>query len=350
MAILKSLIKKETLHIIRDNRTLLVVLVMPVVLLVLFGFAISTEVNNVRVAAVIGNHDDLTRDAIERITVNSYTTFVGIIPHGEIDRTLRAGTVDVVAVLKTEKGRLNTQIVTDASNTVSAKAAATYVEGIISGTASGTLFITRTLFNPQLKSSYNFVPGILGMIFILICAIMTSVSIVSEKESGTMNLLLVSPVRPGIVILGKLVPYFILSCVLLLIMLAISYALLDLPYHGNLLSIITVTFIYIILALSVGLLVSSIVQTQLAALIVSAMMFMIPVIMLSGMIFPIDNMPMPLQWVSCVVPARWYISAMRKLMIQGLPLNLVLTEIGILSAMTAAILALAIKKFQTSAK
>ena len=350
MAILKSLIKKETLHIVRDNRTLLVVLVMPVVLLVLFGFAISTEVNNVRVAAVIGNHDDLTRDAIERIAVNPYTTFAGIIPHGEIDKTLRTGTADVVAVLKTENGILTAQIVADASNTVSVKAATTYVEGIIFGADANSSFIIRTLFNPQLKSSYNFVPGILGMIFILICAIMTSVSIVSEKECGTMNLMLVSPVKPGIVILGKLVPYFILSCILLLIMLAISYEFLDLPCHGNLLSIITITFIYIILALSVGLLVSSIVQTQLAALIVSAIMFMIPVIMLSGMIFPIDNMPLPLQWISCVVPARWYISAMRKLMIQGLSLSLVLTELGILSAMTTVILALAIKKFQTSAK
>ncbi len=350
MAILNSLIKKETLHILRDSRTLLVVLVMPVVLLVLFGFAISTEVNNIKVAAVIGCHNDLTRDAIERITANSYTTFVGVVADNKIDEVLRKGAADVVIVLKDDSGRLCTQIVTDASNTVSAKSAATYVEGIISGTGSGSLFINRTLFNPQLKSSYNFVPGILGMIFILICAIMTSVSIVSEKENGTMNLLLVSPVKPGIIILGKLVPYFILSCLLLTIMLGFSYALLDIPYHGNMPEIVGVTFVYIILALSVGLLVSSMVNTQLAALIVSAILFMIPVIMLSGMIFPIDNMPAPLQWLSCVVPARWYISAMRKLMIQGVPLNLVATEIGILCAMTTAVLLLAIKKFQTSAK
>lgn len=350
MAIMQSLIKKEALHIMRDRRTLLVVLVMPIVLLILFGFAISMEVNNVKVAVVTGTHDDLTRNAIERLKVNPYTTFTALISHSEIDRTLRSGKADIVAVMVSDNGRLRVQIVADASNTVNAKTAAAYVEGIISGGNRSYSPVIRTLYNPQLKSSYNFVPGILGMIFILICAIMTSVSIVSEKETGTMNLLLVSPVRPGVVIIGKLIPYFLLSCILLALMLAISYAFLDLPYYGNIVNIVAVSVIYIVLALSIGLLVSSIVTTQLAALIVSAMMFMIPVITLSGMIFPIDNMPEPLQWFSCIVPARWYISAMRKLMIQGLPLRLVLTETAILAGSTLAILALAIRKFHASTR
>lgn len=352
MAILQSLIKKEALHILRDRRTLLVVLFMPVVLLVLFGFAISTEVNDVKVAVVAEEHNDLTRDAIERISVNPYTTFVGMTAYDDIDRTLRCGKADVVAVLRRDNGLLRTHIVADASNTVNAKSASAYVEGIISGSKGlqSSLFVMRTLYNPQLKSSYNFVPGILGMIFILICAIMTSVSIVSEKESGTMNLLLVSPVKPGVVVFGKLVPYFVVSCVLLMLMLAISYAFLDLPYYGNLFNIVSVTLIYIVMALSVGLLVSTIVSSQLAALIVSAILFMIPVIMLSGMIFPIDNMPEVLQWLSCVVPARWYIAAMRKLMIQGVPFSLVLDEVGILAGMTALILVVAIRKFQASTK
>lgn len=350
MAIMQSLIKKEALHIVRDKRTLLVVLVMPIVLLILFGYAISMEVNNVRVAVVTGKHNDLTRNAIERIRVNQYTTFAGEIPHSEIDRTLRSGKADIVAVMVSGNGRLRVQIVADASNTVTAKTASAYVEGIIAGSGGNFAPVLRTLYNPQLKSSYNFVPGILGMIFILICAIMTSVSIVSEKETGTMNLLLVSPVRPGVVILGKLIPYFLLSCILLALMLALSYALLDLPYYGNILNITGVTVIYIILALSIGLLVSSILKTQLAALIVSAMMFMIPVITLSGMIFPIDNMPEVLQWLSCIVPARWYISAMRKLMIQGLPLRLVMTDTAILGGYMLTILALAISKFRSSTR
>ena len=323
----------------RDRRTLLIVLIMPIVLLVLFGFAISTEVNDVKVAVATDTHNDLTRTATERIKANSYTTFVGTIAHKDIDATLQRGEADIVAVLKTDNGKLNVQIVADASNTVNAKAASTYVEGIVSGNARQSMIITRTLYNPQLKSAYNFVPGILGMIFILICAIMTSVSIVSEKETGTMNLLLVSPIKPGVVVFGKLIPYFVLSCLLL-----------ALPYYGNIVNIVAVTLLYIVLALSVGLLVSSVVKTQLAALVVSAMVFMIPVVMLSGMIFPIDNMPRVLQWLSCIVPARWYIAAMRKLMIQGLPLHLVAQEIAILAGMTVVLLSLAIKKFHDSTK
>ena len=168
------------------------------------------------------------------------------------------------------------------------------------------------------------------MIFILICAIMTSVSIVREKENGTLNLLLVSPIRPYTIILGKLVPYLILSCIILALMLLISYTLLQIPVSSGIYGVIAISLLYIVLSLSIGLLVSTLVSTQLTALIVSAVLFMLPVIMLSGMIFPIDNMPVVLQWISCAIPARWYVSAMRKLMIQELPVTFVLKEVLIL--------------------
>ena len=185
------------------------------------------------------------------------------------------------------------------------------------------------------------------MIFILICAMMTSVSIVSEQESGTMNLLLVSPVRPSTVIIGKLIPYFGLSCIILALMLLTSYTLLDIPFSSGVVNVIILSVIYIIMALSIGLLVSTLVRTQFAALVVSALLFMVPVVMLSGMIFPIDNMPRILQWISCVVPARWYISAMRKIMIQELPMHYVATELIILLSITVVILTVAIRKFRT---
>ena len=187
----------------------------------------------------------------------------------------------------------------------------------------------------------------MGMIFILICAIMTSVSIVSEKETGTMDLLLVSPVRPRAVILGKLIPYFLLSCVILAVMLTIAYTVLGLPVSSSIADVILLSLVYIVLSLSVGLLVSAIASTRLTALIVSAVVFMLPVIMLSGMIFPIDNMPEVLQWLSCVIPARWYTAAMRKLMIQELGLEYVVEELIILLSMTGVILLVALKKFNT---
>lgn len=162
-----------------------------------------------------------------------------------------------------------------------------------------------------------------------------------------MDLLLVSPVRPGTVIFGKLIPYFLLSCAILSIMLLLAYTVLGLPASYTIVNVILVSLLYIGLSLSIGLLVSTIVNNQVSALIVSAVLFMLPVIMLSGMIFPIDNMPQPLQWLSCAIPARWYISAMRKLMIQQLEFRFVIKEVLILAGMTAAILAVSLKKFNS---
>lgn len=344
MSIFASMIKKETLHLLRDLRTMMVVLVMPLVLLLLFGFAISTEVNNVDVVAVVEQYTDQTRQAVERFRINSYFTFKGIVPYAEVEPMLRRGEIDAAVVFRYEGDRLDHQIIVDASNTNTAQTATAYIEAVLAGNAS-TPVISNTLYNPQLNSAYNFVPGIMGMIFILICAMMTSVSIVSEKETGTMDLLLVSPVRPRTILLGKMVPYFVLSCIILTLMLLLSYTLLDLPLSANVFNVVWLTILYIVLALLLGLLVSTMVTNQVSALIVSGVLFMLPVVMLSGMIFPVDNMPVALQWISCIIPARWYIAAMRTLMIQQLPVECVATEIAILTGMTILVMTLAVKKF-----
>ena len=345
MGILQSLVRKEALHIVRDTRTMLITLFMPLALLLLFGFAISTEVNDIRIVAVVDSHNDTTRDILERLRVNGYFTFQGLAPASEVENLLRAGKTDAALFLKTDNGELKSQIVVDASNTTSAQTMTAYIQGVISGSSVQSPVLTYTMYNPQLKSAYNFVPGIMGMIFILICAIMTSVSIVREKENGTMALLLVSPVKPGKIIIGKLVPYFILSCMILAVMLLISYTLLGLPVSGSIINVILLSLIYIVLSLSIGLLVSTIAESQLTALIASAVMLMLPVIMFSGMIFPIDNMPSVLQGVSCIIPARWYVEAMRKLMIQQLSLSYVVKETCILLLMTLVLLTLSLKNF-----
>lgn len=347
MKILGSLIKKETIHIVRDRRTMLITLVMPLVLLLLFGFAISTEVNDVRVAVATDRHTDASRDIIQALEVNEYFTFTGMTDAAGAESLLRQGKIDAALILNCGGDGAPYQIIVDASNPTMAQAAVSYISGVIDRRAVKPAMITRTLYNPQMKSSYNFVPGIMGMIFILICAIMTSVSIVREKETGTMDLLLVSPVRPVSIIMGKLVPYFLLSCVILAVMLTMAYTVLGLPLSGSLLSVVAVSLLYIVLSLSIGLLVSALVRNQVSALIVSAMLFMVPVIMLSGMIFPIDNMPVALQGVSCVIPARWYISAMRKLMIQQVGFAGVFDEVLIMAAMTVALLAAQLVKFNS---
>lgn len=329
---------------LRDFRTIIVVLVMPVVLLLLFGFAISTEVNNVSVATVVEQHTDQTKQIIDRFRANPYFTFEGVVAYSDVEDLLREGKVDAAVVFRTRDGKLEHQVVVDASNTIMAQTATAYLESVISPGAD-TPIVTSTLYNPRLKSAYNFVPGIMGMIFILICAMMTSVSIVREKETGTMDLLLVSPVRPWTIVFGKLVPYFLLSCVILALTLVLSYTVLGIPFSFRLFDVIWVTILYVILALALGLLISTVASTQVAALLISGVMLMIPVILLSGMIFPVENMPLVLQWFSCVIPARWYISAMRVLMIQRLPVDYVLTEVLVLAGMTLLVLALAIKKF-----
>lgn len=329
---------------LRDFRTIIVVLVMPVVLLLLFGFAISTEVNNVKVATVVEQHTDQTKQIIDRFRANPYFTFEGVVAYSDVEDLLREGKVDATVVFRTRDGKLEHQVIVDASNTIMAQTATAYLESVISPGAD-TPIVTSTLYNPRLKSAYNFVPGIMGMIFILICAMMTSVSIVREKETGTMDLLLVSPVRPWTIVFGKLVPYFLLSCVILAFTLVLSYTVLGIPFSFRLFDVIWVTILYVTLALALGLLISTIASTQVAALLISGVMFMIPVILLSGMIFPVENMPLVLQWISCVIPARWYISAMRVLMIQRLPVGYVLTEVLVLAGMTLLVLALAIKKF-----
>lgn len=339
-------IKKETLHILRDSRTMIIVLLIPVILMVLFGFAISTEVNNVNVVAVTPVQNDYVREVLSRVSENSYITFKGCIMPGDIDATLRQGKTDAVIVFSNDTPTPGIELIMDASKTNTVQSAAAYVQGIVSaGRQNAVPIITRTLYNPQMKSAYNFVPGIMGMLFILICAMMTSVSIVREKETGTMEVLLVSPVRPMRIVIAKLVPYFILSCIVLTTILLIAYGLLDLPLSATVINVVWVSLLYIVLSLALGILISTTTEQQVVALLVSAMLFMLPVIMLSGMLFPVENMPRVLQWVSCIVPARWYIDTMRKLMIEQLPISGVLDDVMIMVGMAALIITVAIRKF-----
>ena len=219
-----------------------------------------------------------------------------------------------------------------------------YATNIILNQQSNAV-VTKMLYNPQMRSAFNFVPAIMGMLLMLVCAMMTSISIVREKEKGTMEVLLVSPVKPLMMIIAKVIPYLFIAVVILTTILLMSRYVLDVPLQGSLVWIILVSVIYIFLALSLGLLVSSIAKTQLVALLLSAMVMLLPIVMLSGMMFPVESMPRVLQWVSAIVPTRYYIEAMRKLMIMGVGMDKVLFETGVLTAMTVVLLALALLKF-----
>jgi ABC-2 type transport system permease protein len=364
-----SFVKKETLSILRDPRTTLIVLIIPVILVVLFGFAISMEINNLNVAAAAPHMTESIRRQMDKLDANQYFTFKGYVDASDIDETLRSGKVDAVVVFADDYDRQTgsdanstaVQIVVDGSNTTKASAGAGYIQASIlaglgedtasAGSMTGSVASLQpdihVLFNPQMKSSYNFVPGVMGLIFILICAMMTSVSIVKEKETGTMEVLLVSPVKPMYIILSKMIPYFVLSCINLATILLLARYALGVPIGvSELPSIVAVSLLYLVLSLTMGLFISTVTTTQWAALVISGMLLLIPIMMFSGMLFPIENMPKVFQYFSLVVPARWYIDAMRKLMIEGVPFIRVLGDFLCLVAMTLVFLVGALKNFK----
>ena len=356
-----SFIIKEARHILRDRRTMLILFGMPVVMMLLFGFAISTDVRNVRTVVVTSQMSPSTQQVVERLAQSEYFVITQTVSTPrEAEQLIRNQKADLAVVFGRQEalpqmsaaagvgaigiGR-GLQLIVDGSDPNMAQQWTNYVQQTIATPASQAVNL-KMLYNPQMKSAYNFVPAIMGMLLMLICAMMTSISIVREKERGTMEVLLVSPVKPLVVIIAKAVPYLALAFTILVIILLMARFVLGVPLAGSLIWIIAVSTLYILLALSLGLLISSIAQTQLVALLLSAMVLLMPVVMLSGMLFPVESMPMVLQWLAAVVPPRYYIDAMRKLMIMGVGIGDVAKEVSILAVMTALLLAVALKKFK----
>ena len=238
------------------------------------------------------------------------------------------------------------QLIVDGADPNMAQQWTNYAMGVITN-MDGGLVNSKMLYNSQMRSAYNFVPAIMGMLLMLVCAMMTSISIVREKERGTMEVLLVSPIRPLMIIIAKAVPYLMLAFAILTAILLMARFVLDVPLQGSLVWIFVVSTIYILLALSLGLLISNIATSQLMALLISAMVLLMPIVMLSGMLFPIESMPVPLQWLSAIVPPRYYIEAMRKLMIMGVGIQEIIREVTILTGMTLLLLVVSLKKFKT---
>ena len=342
-----SFVIKETKHILRDKRTMLILFGMPIVLMLLFGFAITNDVKNVRTVVVTSNSDDATRRAVDRLAASQYFTLVGTVASsGEAERMLRNQRADLAVVFTPRFAERHdgVQLLVDGSDPNMAQQWSSYAVSTMTGGADSFINL-KLLYNPQMRSAYNFVPAIMGMLLILICAMMTSVSIVREKEKGTMEVLLVSPVRPLMIIVAKAVPYFVQAFVILIVILAMSAWVLEVPLQGSLVWIIAISLLYIVLALSLGLLISNVAKTQFVALLVSAMVLLLPTVMLSGMLFPVESMPRVLQWLAAVMPPRYYMQAMRKLMIMGVGIKDVLGEVAFLGCATVLLLTVALKKF-----
>lgn len=339
----------------RDRRTVMILFGMPIVMMLLFGFAISTDVKNVRTVVVTSQTDSETQHMVQRLDASEYfdITHTAATPQ-EAEALIRARRADMAVVFAPNmgsnrySGQAMAQIITDGADPNTSVTQVNYARQVLAeGTsAHGIEILTKMLYNPQMRSAYNFVPGIMGLLLMIICAMMTSVSIVREKERGTMEVLLVSPVKPLMVMVAKAVPYMVLSVVIMCCIIAMAVYVLDVPVAGSLTWVAAVTMLYILMALSLGLLISVVAKTQLVAMLASAMMLLLPSLLLSGMIYPTESMPDILQYISLIVPARWYIAAMRKLMIMGTDINAVTTETTVLAAMTLVMLALALKKFK----
>ena len=343
-----SFILKEARHILRDKRTMLILFGMPVVLMLLFGFAITNDVKNVRTVVVTSQTDHLTQQAVQRLAASEYFVITATVATpAEAERLIRNQKADLAVVFAPHfaSTRSGVQLLVDGSDPNMAQQWTTYAQQVVAGNSSSRVN-QKLLYNPQMRSAYNFVPAIMGMLLMLVCAMMTSISIVREKERGTMEVLLVSPVRPLLIIVAKAVPYLLLAFVILTTILLMGRYVLGVPLSGSVFWIFVISVIYILLALSLGLLISNIAQSQLVALLLSAMVLLMPVIMLSGMLFPIESMPQILQWISVVIPPRYYIDAMRKLMIMGVGITDVLNDVVILSAMTVVLLSVALATFK----
>ena len=342
-----SFVIKEAKHILRDKRTMLILFGMPLVLMLIFGFAITTDVKNVRTVVVTSSMDHLTRQAVDRLAASEYFTITQAVgTPREAERVIRGQKADMAVVFGSDfaSKRAGVQFIVDGADPNMAQQWTNYATAVITN-AEGGAVNTKMLYNPQLKSAYNFVPAIMGMLLMLVCAMMTSISIVREKEKGTMEVLLVSPVKPLMIIIAKAIPYLVLAVAILIIILLMARFVLGVPLVGSLFWIVAISVIYILLALSLGLLISNVARTQLVALLLSAMVLLVPIVMLSGMIFPVESMPQVLQWISAIVPPRYYIEAMRKLMIMGVGIKEVAREVLILVGMVAVLMTLALAKF-----
>ena len=362
-----SFVRKEMMHILRDVRTMLLLLGLPVAMIVLFGFAITTEVKNGRMAVCNPSPDATSERIIAHFEASEYFTITHRLSNADqTDDLFKRGEIDVALVLSNgfaddmlHSGDASVQVITDASDPNTASTLAGYAQAVLrvaqqsmavdNGAQVSVPFQiipqTQLLYNPSLKSSYLFVPGIMGLILMLICAMMTSVSIVREKELGTMELLLVSPVNPMVMIMAKLVPYMLISIFNLVSILLLSRYLLGVPFLGSYMLFVGVSTLYILVALSFGLLISTVVDTQIAALLISGMGLMMPTMLLSGMIFPIENMPWILQQLSSIIPARWYIVCVRGIMIQGVSAHYLITEIATLGLMWVVLMSVSVRKF-----
>ena len=359
---LLAFLHKEFLHVFRDRRTLLIMFGLPIAQILIFGFALTNEVKNARLLVVNPSNEAAVNQMIDKIGASSYFTVKHIEPDvRNLDKYVKNGDAQCALIFpdKLSSGKMEPaeiQIVTDASDPNFAKTVINYLTAIImdylkSSKQTQQLPMqikteVRMLYNPSLNGSMNFVPGVIAMIMMIVCTTLTSVAVVREKETGTMEVLLVSPMRPIFVLISKAVPYFVLSIANLVIILVISNLLLDVPIRGSILLVFLESVIYIFTCLALGLMISNSTSSQAMAMMVSMAGILLPILLFTGFIFPIENMPLVFQWISNIIPARWYFLILQSVMLKGQGIGDVWMETLILLGMMIVLVAISVKKFK----
>ena len=357
-------IKKEFYHIFRDKRSLFILFGMPIAQILLFGFAITNEINNVDIAILDHSKDASTQEIINKISASKYFTINEFITkEADIEDAFKKGKIKAVInfekdfsknLIKEQEGTI--QIITDATDPNTANTITNYINLILQNyqqsknkNIKGAYQIqpqTRMVYNPELKSVFTFVPGVMTIILMLVSAMMTSISITREKELGTMEILLVSPIKPFQVIIGKVVPYIFLSVINAAVIVLLSIFIFRMPVQGSLFLLGAESVLFIITSLALGILISTISETQQTAMMISLMGLMLPVILLSGFIFPISSMVEPLQIISHIIPAKWFIIIIKGIMLKGVDITFIWKETLILVGMTLFFIGLSIKKYK----
>lgn len=357
-------IKKEFLHIFRDYRTMLLLFGIPVAEILLFGYVVTNEIKDIPVAILDQSKDAVTREITGKILSSGYFQLEqNIRSTMDIEDMLKSGDVKEVIVFESDfseklekEGRAAVQIIADASDPNMASLIVHYTEGILndyirkqlinSPFAGAVIPEVRMVYNQSLKGVFMFVPGTMALILMLISAMMTSISIAREKELGTMEVLLVSPLKPLQIVVGKVIPYVLLSFINAITILILAFFVFGMPVQGSLVLLLGETLLFIVMALSLGILISTIANSQQTAMMMSMFALMLPTILLSGFIYPIENMPAVLQWLSNIMPSRWFIIILKDIMLKGVGLSYVWEETLIIIAMTIIFIGISVRKFK----
>ncbi|HSG67961.1 MAG TPA: ABC transporter permease [Bacteroidales bacterium] len=361
---MRGFIIKEFYHIFRDVRTMVILFGMPVVQVLIFGFAITTEIKDAEIAILDYSKDNVTMELSNKILSSDYFILSeNLKDESQIEKVFRAGHVKEVIIFGSDfAARLEKEqdasihIIADASDPNTANLLVNYTTGIIQnymldklGKKSLPVEVkteSKMLFNPELKSVFMFVPGTITILLMLVSAMMTSISIAREKEMGTMEVLLVSPLKPIQIVIGKVVPYVLLSFINAITILLLAFFVFGMPVKGSLILLLAESLLFIVMALSLGIFISTIAKNQQTAMMISMFALMLPTILLSGFIYPIENMPMLLQWLCNIMPTKWFIIILKDIMLKGVGLSYIWQETLILLLMTFVFIGLSVKKFK----